>query len=129
MRKELQEQLVSKFPNLYINDRFDGFWVDDSWYDLIYNLSSDISGLISSLPTEKQSNYKVVQIKEKFGSLRYYMSGITPDMNEIITTAEMESDNICYSCCGKIVEKEIEFKSNWNINHCKKCSIIKKLLE
>lgn len=125
MRKELQEQLVSDFPNLFINDRFDGFWVDDSWYDLIYKLSSDINKLILILPKEMHSiDYYVIQLKEKFGSLRYYMNKATPVMNEIITIAEMKSAYICYGCSGKIENKHF-----WNVRHCEKCSVIKKMLE
>jgi hypothetical protein len=127
VKQELQDQLFKKFPNLFINDRFDGFWIDDSWYDLIYNLSDSINNIISLMPQDKQLDYFVVQIKNKFGLLRYYLNKSTPEINELISLAENESYFICYGCSGKIEEESK--KDSWNVNHCNKCSIIKKLLE
>ncbi len=124
MNNELQDKLIKEFPNLFINERFDGFWVDDSWYNLIYNLSKDINNIISLMPPDKQLNYYAVQIKDKFGGLRYYVSASTPEINELISIAENESYTICYGCTGKIDKKK-----DWNTNHCEKCSTIKKLLE
>lgn len=127
MKQELQDKLIKEFHNLFINERFDGFWVDDSWYNLIHNLSNSINNIISLMPQDKQLNYYVVQLKEKFHGLRYYMSASTPEINELISAAEDESYLICYGCSGKIEE---DFKkANWTITHCEKCYTIKKLLE
>lgn len=126
MRDELQNKLVSNFPNLFINDSFDGFWVDDSWYDLIYKLSEDINKIILKSPKHKQEQFYVTQVKNKFGGLRYYTSNSHPEINEIISEAENKSYDICYGCSGTL---EKEAKRSWNDNHCVKCSAIKNLLE
>jgi hypothetical protein len=54
-----------------------------------YNQDKDSQDLIS-----------IFQIKEKFGGLRVYVENSTPELNEIIRTAEAKSLAVC-ELCGK----------------------------
>lgn len=76
-------------------------WLDcsvrDGWKDIV--LSTD--EMLSHLDPE----YKVLQIKEKFGTLRYYFTtektGVVNDiMNAVVLAAEVRSERTC-EMCGK----------------------------
>src|SRR6266581_2920382 len=100
MRQELQDKLRADFPDLWA-ERMDGFWCSDGWHDLIYNLSKQINDIRKTLTNDISSNYQVVQVKEKFSGLRYYLSSSTPEMNELISIAENKSYDICGACGGE----------------------------
>lgn len=75
MRAELDKQLVMDYPTLFINRYGDcrttamcwGFACGDGWYPLIDTLSK--------LITARAPDVVAVQVKEKFGSLRFYYEG------------------------------------------------------
>jgi hypothetical protein len=39
-----------------------------------------------------------VQVKEKYGTLRFYMSASTDEINDLISDAEALSSQTCYVC-------------------------------
>lgn len=105
MKKELDDKLVNDFPNLY-RDRYGdpkdtcmcwGF-PGDGWFNLIYDLSFKLESLILKLPEEKIKNCKAAQVKEKFGSLRFYLDGGSDEMYSLIQLAEELSEFICEEC-------------------------------
>lgn len=69
-----------------------GIECDEGWSDLIYNLCKELD-LIKFDGT-------VVQIKEKFGGLRFYINGGTTEVHNLIDKAESDSFSIC-EVCGK----------------------------
>lgn len=100
MRKELEEKIINKF-DFYKPDETHqrnliafGFECSDGWFDLIYKLSEDLNKL--DLP----ENFEVVQVKEKFASLRFYTNITTTEIDKLIYKAEEESYTIC-EVCGK----------------------------
>ncbi len=126
MHKELQDKLFKEFPNLFVNNRFDQFWVSDGWFNLIYDLSIEINNIINERSLDKELYY-VVQTKSKFYSLRYYMNQSTPEMNELISMAENKSYNIC-TICGKDTEN-MKRKGMWSDVACETCTMIKNIIE
>ena len=71
------------------NGQFIDDWLRDPWYPVLARLNDDI--------TELESEYEIIQIKEKFGGLRYYIQlpmGTHEDLRdriyELITKAELE---------------------------------------
>jgi hypothetical protein len=56
------------------------------------------SRLIEQLFSNKPEQTLVVQVKEKFGGLRFYVSSSTPEFFEVINNAEKESYRICEQC-------------------------------
>lgn len=105
MRKELDSKLCSDFPMLYRERNLDmmhtcmcwGF-PGDGWFDLLYRLSEKLEALIAAEPEEHRPC--AVQVKEKFGTLRFYMSNSTDEMEDLIDEAEKESEVTC-EYCGK----------------------------
>lgn len=114
MRNDLESRLAEKFPFMRkkeqpvkgrIDDIYSAFGCEcgDGWYDIIYNLCTEIEGLYES--ENEPMNIEVVQIKEKFGTLRfYYHPGDynTPDFGDklynIIHRWEERSESVCEKC-------------------------------
>lgn len=101
-----EEKLVAEFPNLYREMWFDpkiscmafGVCVDSGWYQLIYDLSIKLEALILELPQEDREKSFAAQVKQKFGSLRFYLDGATKEMSSLINEAEEKSKTICEKC-------------------------------
>lgn len=87
-------KLVDKYPSLY-GDQF-YFECADGWFDLLDTLSFHI---INELKPGDEIN--VAQIKEKFGTLRFYYSCRSESYNSIASAvmfAERFSAKICEDC-------------------------------
>ena len=68
--------------------------VGPGWHELIWKLCEDLEAL--DLP----ETFAVVQIKEKFGGLRFYENQVTSESKKLIGDAEDKSMEIC-ELCGK----------------------------
>lgn len=110
MRQELDEALVRDFPNLYANRHSKkaplcwGFECGDGWEPLIRALSVEVEAIIAALPKRQRANTKATQVKEKFGTLRFYLSGGNDAIYAAIERAEKVSAVTCEECgcAGKI---------------------------
>lgn len=134
MKEQNEKILTEKFPKLFKgmfeervkknnNEPFRpiafGFECGDGWYTLIHDLSEKLETLINKLPEEEQKHIYAVQVKEKFGTLRFYMSGATDEMYDLINKAEEASYNICETCS----KPSIVIGESWLVNQCKGCYI------
>jgi len=71
-----------------------GFECENGWFDLIWNLCIQIE-------KENPEDFEVCQVKEKFGTLRFYPLGGAPEkIWDLIDAAEKKSETIC-EICGK----------------------------
>lgn len=68
------------------------FAINDGWYKLIYELVHEIR--INDL---KKGDWitKATQVKEKFGGLRFYVTGTSDKNWSLIRTAEQKSYGVC----------------------------------
>ena len=104
MQSKLDEALVKDFPDLYKDRNASmqttcmcwGFECGDGWEPLIRDLSKKLTELAKM---EKIDVY-VVQVKEKFGTLHFYVNNSTDIMDDVISYAENRSAFIC-ELCGK----------------------------
>ena len=125
MREELENQIRQKYPKMFVKEtvtRRDGTtfernacWgmdVGDGWYNLIDTLCGVIQNEVDN--DIIQHGYKVkrgeateddapvqtfpVQIKEKFGGLRFYVNGGSREVHGAIHMAESMSYHICETC-------------------------------
>jgi len=69
-----------------------GIECGDGWYDLIRSLCLEIKIL------DKDSKVRAVQVKEKFGGLRFYIDYGTEEIYNKIDMAEEISFSICEEC-------------------------------
>ncbi len=103
MRPDLQKLLHARFPALYI--RCDeppsrslmgyGFGVGDGWFPIIAALSEVVS---AHDETCGRSPTVAAQVKEKFGSLRFYVDGADGYARGAIACAEALSVAFCDRC-------------------------------
>ncbi len=117
MKEELQERLCAEFPHLY--GKSFHFEVLDGWFELLYELSYTLTRLIRRYECVGHSyneldqldeficGFTVSQVKEKYGTLRFYMESSTKEMNELISQYEKKSEFVCEVCGkpGKLVGK------------------------
>lgn len=96
-------ELPKKYPSLFKNDSFH-FECGNGWYDLLDVLCSILERRRrrGSIPT---NDIDIIQIKEKFGGLRFYCYGTDDYINGMIDFAEKISTRICEECGnpGKLV--------------------------
>lgn len=91
------------------------FECEEGWHPLILETLKKIQ----DISDEKGLDIEVSQVKEKYGGLRIYLTGYTPEIERIIQEAEGKSLTIC-EVCGK----SGSFRSNmdgWYLTRCDKC--------
>lgn len=120
MKKENEQKLFKRFPTIFpkgrdVNPRRSlmnyGISVSDGWYDLIWKLCEDIE--------KKSKKVYAVQVKEKFGQLRFYLEGeVTRGILNLEIEAEQKSYSICEQC-GK--EGKLRMDLCWKRTLCDEC--------
>lgn len=109
MTPELEKKLVEDFPLLYSDTNKPpqeslmcfGFECRDGWYHIIRSLSRRLEECIEDYNNKNLSTTnppRAMQVKEKFGSLRFYMTHATDDMFTIIEAYELISEDVCEEC-------------------------------
>ena len=111
MNKSNTNKLIARYPELYRlfmigrtpgkpyrSCNVYGFEHGDGWYNIIEELSNKISSYIAKLPKDKQEDLYCLQVKEKFGGLRFYMHGYDETIESYIREAEKACDVTCESC-------------------------------
>ena len=139
MTEEREKYLVSKCPLIYGKEVVDqretpyslfGFECGDGWFRIIYWLSKYIQRYIDS-NNEYAKKYpdqykpipqvKAVQVKEKFGGLRFYYSGGDDKIGEVISFVESISYSICETT-GKIEDVGYNTKGWIKAQHVSICN-------
>ena len=137
-------KLFNDFPdffkhkdNLHASLMGFGFECGNGWFDLVYNLCSDIKKSYNGVIPD---SFYVVQVKEKFGGLRFYVTATTKEIHDLIHVAENESFYFCEHC-GKRNPMYVKGKSfhsfyrdslPWILTLCDDClskHVVKKGLE
>lgn len=86
-----------------------GFECSDGWFELLWSLCEDIDKM------DKPEDFEVVQVKEKFGSLRFYTNNTTDEIYQRIKEADKQSEKIC-EVCGK--EGKMRADMSWITTLC-----------
>jgi hypothetical protein len=121
MRQELQQKLYDKYPKIFRQKDLDmkstcmcwGIEVGDGWYQLIDSLCSTIQNQCDNSGVQTEA----LQVKEKFGTLRFYITCWDDYIYGAIDMAEKMSSHICENCgaVGKIRG------ASWLVTLCDKC--------
>ena len=121
------EELIKKYPKMFP----EGFWFEcgDGWYNILSSLLYRINTHEKNVrqnngyrvrygrdPIEYES-VKIVQIKEKFGGLRFYYDGGDHYVHGAVALAEDLSYKICERC-GNPGKPN---KAGWIRTLCDKC--------
>ena len=106
MRKELEQRLVERWPT-WFNTEGDirctamprGFEHDDGWFDILWRLCEDLEPLVAEFEEAGGAKFEVLQVKEKFGSLRFYVNCRRNEaIRQRIGIAADESFRTCEVC-------------------------------
>jgi len=97
MSPENQKILLNKFPKLYRQHSLPitqtcmcwGFECGDGWFTLIHDLSEKLENI---------GNIEATEVKEKYGTLRFYCSGGNQETDKLIREAEELSAKTCEIC-------------------------------
>jgi hypothetical protein len=76
------------------------------------------SGLINMLYDNKPKDVVVTDVKEKYGTLRFYVASCSEEFYKLIDEAEDKSATIC-EFCGE--DGETRFDLGWYKTLCDKC--------
>ena len=113
MKQELDEYLCKVFPKIFAERNLPmqetamcwGFECGDGWFNIINQLCRNIQHHIDWKNKEKEVVAQVVvsQVKEKYGTLRFYYSGGDDTIDGMVSMAESMSGVTCEEC-GNIGE-------------------------
>ena len=125
MNKKNEQYLFRKYKKIFPGGRkvdpkmslmCFGIMCDDGWFELIDKLCDSIQSYITLNPQLKLKTV-VVEVKEKFGGLRFYTEGADEHINGMTSLAEDMSYKICEEC-GK---KGKERGTSWVWTLCDDC--------
>ena len=137
MDSQKTNELYERFPHLY-RERLAplesskmgwGFQCDDGWYNIIDNLSQVIQDRADWINGEGYHEYRdipedhvkvaveAVQVKEKYGGLRFYTNYSDSYIDGAISLAESLSLKTCETC-GNIGEVN---EGGWRMTRCESC--------
>ena len=113
MRKDLEEKLAKRFPT-WFNVNADvrhtlmpfGFQCGDGWFNILWRLCVDLEPLVAELEKETGERFEVLQVKEKLGTLRFYVSHHADPIDERIAEAQGESSRTCEVCGQPGIQRE-----------------------
>lgn len=126
MTKNLDELLCQKYPVIF-RDRHApmnqtamcwGFACGDGWFTLIDVLCAS---LMESVRDNGSSVPVAVQVKEKFGGLRFYVNGGTETQDALIRFAESMSFRVCENC-GATKDAQCRNTGGWLRTLCDACA-------
>lgn len=145
MKTELEDNLAEEFEfmkraplpaNGIMDNLYDAFGIDtgDGWYELLYDMCKEIAQVLEA--AEKPVHIVVDQIKEKYGTLRFYyhFEGAKPQIqtsdfidsgsirtmperddvyqkiSEIVQKYEDKSGKVCETCgCQGAVREDLQW--------------------
>jgi len=123
MKKELDDELVQKYPKIFA-DRYKscqetcmcwGFEINDGWFNLIDSLCKCIQNYLDFKPEIEQ--VIASQVKEKYGTLCFYFYGGDEYIQGLVSMTEYLSGCTCEICgnSGKSMD------DGWVKVRCEKC--------
>jgi hypothetical protein len=112
------DELKTKYPEMFADFRL-GLSCLPGWYSLIDQLCATIQGYVES---ELMPQISIIQIKEKFGCLRFYYEGGNPTTCALAQFALKLSTRICESCgASNDTVKRVQ-RNNWIKHLCPDCA-------
>lgn len=100
------KRMEERFPGMFGHKRYGGFSVGEGWWPILEALCANIQSHID-WKNEQRDKYQrgegcpqvvVVQVKEKFGGLRFYYDGGDETIHGMVRMAEVWADSSCEKC-------------------------------
>lgn len=108
MREELDKQLCERYPKIFANRNGHmretlmcfGFEHGDGWFNILNEMCGEIQHYLNwknkTAPTVEQ--VVAVQVKEKFGGLRFYYEGGDDYVRGVVDMATSMTRHTCEEC-------------------------------
>jgi len=121
MDKKLQDKLFKKYPEIFKQKDYSikescmpwGIETGNGWYWLIDQLCESIQSYIDH--NDKGNQLEATQVKEKYGSLRFYTNGESDIIHGMIWLAERMSEYICEECGST---EDVQQTEGWIVSLC-----------
>lgn len=131
MKKALDEALVKDFPLTFSRNEngrepwsMFGFECSDGWEPSIRKTAEKLEPLIAAAKVSdpegyESGYYRTSQLKEKYGTGRWYLSGGTDEMQNLVEAWENETENLCETCGAPGIVRGHGWWYNSCIEHAK----------
>ena len=129
MNKNLEAKLFDKYPKIFRQKDLPmqqtcmccGITCGDGWYTIIDRLCHQIQWHVkynlNSNGVEGIADVEAVQVKEKFGGLRFYYGGGDEFIHGLVSMAEEMSNCTCEECGSPGTQNE----GGWINTFCEPC--------
>jgi len=127
MNKKLTDSLLKKYPVVFGQHKLPmtetamcwGFSCGSGWYDIIDSLAFLIQRENEKLKESGENiTIQAVQVKEKYGTLRFYTNYSTDYIDGAISMAEAMSGLVCEECGST---DGVTQTTGWIHTLCKRC--------
>ena len=126
MNSQLENKLFKKYPKIFRQKDLSmsqtcmcwGIDCADGWYWLLDALCSHLQ---FDIDNNNEKQLETTQVKEKFGTLRFYVNHSTEKQQSVINFAEMLSSSICEEC-GTTKQNVKLRKGSWVRTLCSECA-------
>lgn len=123
MTRELENKLFEKYPKIFAGKDLPitqnlmsfGFECDDGWYWIIDNLCGHIQSYLDNNTHLNIPQVVATQVKEKYGTLRFYFDGGNDYIYGMVSHTEYLSGTICEECGS---HEEIGTTQGWYKTLC-----------
>lgn len=100
-----ERRMKEAYPKMF-SQPYGGFAVGPGWWPILESLCRQIHHHVEWKQQQKEKygrgdgcdDVVVLQIKEKFGGLRFYYSGGDPEVSGMVRMAESWADHSCEEC-------------------------------
>ena len=116
-RDEDFTDLYNHFEDVFCN-AFWGFEIGPGWFEIIADFVIKLDSHLRKNPEMMREKYIIMQVKEKFGSLRIYLHSSDFYLNSLIAETEKRASNSC-TICGNKVDKLFGVYSSMCEKHIK----------
>ncbi|MDO4501503.1 MAG: hypothetical protein Q4B60_09580 [Erysipelotrichaceae bacterium] len=130
MTKEENKMLIDEIPFLVprnrwtdeVDEKYDYSYteldmaeVPSGWNQYLLPLARELNEVLKRIGYEDE--YRILQIKEKYNSLRWYSNVINEELSMIVGKYSDKCRHTCH-CCGKKAKWET---SGWIASYCDDC--------
>ena len=95
-----------------------GWECGKGWFPMLTELSDKLDAIFREKYPEDIESFQVLQVKEKFGTLRFYVSSAPDEIYGLIDEYEKKSGTICETCGKPGILKE---SHGWFMTVCEEC--------
>lgn len=124
------KELINKFPFLEIRNRWTGEVTNDEEFTELdampvgwrkafgEKMCEEIQNELNSMDPVLANNYRILDIKEKYGSLRWNTNWTTMEINKIVQKYEELSEKTCIDCGAPATK----ISKGWIEPYCDECA-------